>query len=454
METVEVKRESTVRDFLEVVFRRRWIIVGIGAVATVIVIVLTLRQPAVYESTAKVLIKRGEASGVFDRNVRTLNWEEEIASQIEMVKSQTVVGRAQANIAHFYPKGYTTTREIDLAKVNSGVITTSNVIWVNYTSEDAVFCEAAVNAIANAYREYYTDTRTPPEMDDFFSQEIHRLQEEIEYWREHKKTVLKEGNIVDIQDQRRNLLTRLDNYNNEIDRTVRERKEKEAIIARLDSLAGIGPLELAAVSSDLTASEFESELMKDLRVKLQQLEMRESELKGRYTDKNPEVQRIRKQIEDSYGMVLAEIRTQILMNKNKVGIIEQREETLRELTAKLETEKSRYPQAEIDLERIDAALEKLKRTYDRVVDQQMEAKISRASNPEWSVTILNPASTSSRKKTRDYVRMALGPAFSLIVALGLAFFVDNLDHSIKNINEAEEILGLSVLSSFPETNRK
>ncbi len=237
METVEAKRESTVKDFLEVVFRRKWIIVGIGAVATVIVIVLTLRQPAVYESTAKVLIKRGEASGVFDRNVRTLNWEEEIASQIEMVKSQTVAGRAQANIAHFYPKGYTTTREIDLTKVNSGVITTSNVIWVNYTSEDAVFCEAAVNAIVNAYREYYTDTRTPPEMDDFFSQEIHRLQEEIEYWREHKKTVLKEGNIVDIQDQRRNLLARLDRYNDELDQTVRERKEKEAVITRLDSVS-------------------------------------------------------------------------------------------------------------------------------------------------------------------------------------------------------------------------
>jgi capsular polysaccharide biosynthesis protein len=70
------------------------------------------------------------------------------------------------------------------------------------------------------------------------------------------------------------------------------------------------------------------------------------------------------------------------------------------------------------------------------------------------VTILNPASPAVRKKTRDYVRIALGPAFSLIIALGLAFFVDNLDHSIKNISEAEESLGLSVLASCPETNRK
>ena len=51
-------------------------------------------------------------------------------------------------------------------------------------------------------------------MEDFFSQEIERLQEEIEYWREHKEKVLREGDIIDIQDQRRNLLTRLDRYEN------------------------------------------------------------------------------------------------------------------------------------------------------------------------------------------------------------------------------------------------
>ena len=153
METVEVKRESTVKDFLEVIFRRKWIILGIVLVSTAMVVILNMRKPAEYESSAKVLIKRGEAPGVFDRGVRTLNWEEEIASQIEMIKSQTVVSSAQLILPQFYPKGYTTDRKIQLAKVNSGVVTTSNVIYVTYGSEDPVFVEAAVNAIVTAYRE-------------------------------------------------------------------------------------------------------------------------------------------------------------------------------------------------------------------------------------------------------------------------------------------------------------
>jgi uncharacterized protein involved in exopolysaccharide biosynthesis len=454
MENAEVKRESTVKDFLEVIFRRKWIILGIVLVSTAIVVILNMRKPAEYESTAKVLIKRGEAPGVFDRNVRTLNWEEEIASQIEMVKSQTVVSSAQKIVPKFYPTGYTTNRKILLAKVNSGVVTTSNVIWVTYGSDDPIFVEAAVNAIVTAYREYYSNTKTPPEMDDFFSQEIQRLQEEMEYWREHKEKVLKDGDIVDIQDQRRNLLARIANYEDELDKVIRERREKEAVIARLDSLLNSRIEDLAAISSDLTGSQLEQDLMRDLRVRLQELRIKESEYEGKYTDKNPEILRVRQQIEDLRQMVLGEIRTQVLLNKNKLVIVVQREETLRELLAKLEMEKSRYPQAEIELDRIDAALTKLKGTYDNVVEQQMEAKISRASNPEWMVTILNPASPAYQKKTRDYVRMALGPAFSLIIALALAFFIDNLDHSIKNIADAEENLGLSVLASFPETDRK
>jgi uncharacterized protein involved in exopolysaccharide biosynthesis len=454
METFEAKKESTVKDFLEVIFRRKWIILGIVLISTAMVVILNLRKPAEYESTAKVLIKRGEAPGVFDRGVRTLDWEEEIASQIEMVKSQTVVSSAQRIVSQFYPKGYATNRKILLAKVNCGVVTTSNVIWVTYGSDDPVFVEAAVNAIVTAYREYYSNTKTPPEMEDFFSQEIERLQEEIEYWREHKEKVLKEGDIVDIEDQRRNLLARIANYENEVDDVVRERREKEAVIARLDSLLDSRIEDLAAISSDLTGSQLEEQLMKELRLRLQGLRITESEYSGKYTDKNPEVLRVRQQIEDLRQMVLAQIRTQILLNKNKLLIIVQKEETLRQFLAKVEIEKSRYPEAEVELERIDAALTKLKRTYDNVVEQQMAAKISRASNPEWTVTILNPASPAYRKKTRDYVRMALGPAFSLIVALGLAFFIDNLDHSIKNIADAEENLGLSVLASFPETDRK
>jgi hypothetical protein len=51
------------------------------------------------------------------------------------------------------------------------------------------------------------------------------------------------------------------------------------------------------------------------------------------------------------------------------------------------------------------------------------------------------------------VRMALGPILSLIVGLGLAFFWDSLDRSLKSVREAEEYLSLPVLAVVAEKRR-
>lgn len=449
-----IKRESTVKDFLEVVFRRKWIIVGIVAVATVVTTIVTLRQPALYESAAKMLVRRGETPGVYDASIRTLTWEEEIASQIEMIQSQVAVQRAQELLPKYLPEGYKPHEKIALGKVAAGVVSTSNVIWVTYNSEDPVFCRSAVDAIVNAYKDYYTGIRTPPEMEDFFAGEMQRLTDEMEYWRERKEKALAQWDIVDLEDQRRNLLERLSVYENDLDKAVIERTNKEASIAGLERLRSSSVEELAAASSGLTESRIEETVTQELRVRLQDLLIRESEYATRYTDGNPEIVRIRQQIADLHALISKEIDTQILVNRTQLGVLLQREEALREIAQRLAAQKASYPRTEVELERIDATLDKLKDTYGDVVQEHMAAKIAVASNPEWTVTILNPASPAYRKATRDYVRMALGPIFSLIVALGLAFFIDNLDHSIKNIAEAEENLGLSVLANFPETSRK
>jgi len=454
MEEVQLQKESTVKDFLEVIFRRKWIIVGIVAVATTVVILLNMREPAVYESSAKMLVKRGEMQSVFSTNVRTLTWEEEIASQIQLVESQIVVSRAQEIITDFYPEGYSTNEKIKLSNINAGVISTSNVIWVTYSSGDPIFCEAAVNAIVNAYREYYQEIRTPPEMEDFFSEELQSIKEELEFWRSQKEKVLKEWNILDIQQQRRLLLNTLTNYRSELDDIVKERREKETIIDKLEWLRDKDDESIMAGLSSMTATSIEQSVSVRLRTQLQDLRIKESEFEAKYTDNYPELIKVRKQISDIVEMIKNELRTQILVHKNQLAVIKRKEETVRSIIARLEKERNVFPSKEVELERIDEAITRLQENYKKLAAQRLSAKISLASNPEWKVTILTPATKAYRKKTKDYVRIALGPVFSIIVALGFAFFMDNLDHSIKNIAEAETVLELPVLASVPEKDVK
>ncbi len=454
MERLEVKKESTVKDFLEVVFRRRWIIVGIVLVAVAVVVTLNLRGPVVYESSARVLVKRGEATGVFVSYVRTLTWEEEIASQIEMVKSQVVIERASEILKNYLPAGYEYSDWIDPGRVGSGVITTSNVIWVTFVSSDPIFCEAVVNALVNAYREYYQKIRTPPEIEDFFSQEMSALKEEIEYWRERKEFVETEWGILDIKQERKNALDRLLKYQTDLDEVVQERREIRALLERLYTFRTLDIEQQSAALSGLSTSGSKQTTIENLHRRLLDLRMEESELASRYTDENKYVVKVREQIADLHGLIQKEIDSQILINRSQLEILGAREETIREFTREFKTEIEEYPRKEVEIERINVALQRLQTNYSELVEQHINARISLASNPEWTVTILNPASKAFQRKTRDYVRMALGPIFSLIIALGFAFFIDNLDHSLKNVSEAEESLGMPVLASFPEAGKK
>lgn len=448
MDQIESRKESTLKDFLEVIFRRKWIIIGIVVVATAVAFIINMREPAIYESSAKVLVKRGEQPGVFSRNVQTLTWEEEISSQIEMVKSTIVVDRAQKLFADFAPDWYTPRGRINVNRVGAGVVSTSNVIWVAYSSDDPVFCEIAVNAIVNAYKDYYQRVRTPPEMEDFFSREMQTMAEEIEYWRERKERIGREWNVIDLKQQLLETMKSLARYRLELDEVTQDLEEKESIIGYLEELKSQGGDGLPTVMAGLSESMRETSI-EGMRGPLLDLKMKESQLAVVYTGEHKRLREIREQISEMERLLDIEIEATLSINRTQIHIMRSRRQYVLDMVQRFEEESKTYPEKEVELERINASLARVEENYNTLGEQHMTSRVSIASNPEWTVTILNPASPGYRKKARDYVRMALGPLFSLIVALGFAFFVDNLDHSIKNVAEAEETLNLQVLASFP-----
>jgi uncharacterized protein involved in exopolysaccharide biosynthesis len=187
--------------------------------------------------------------------------------------------------------------------------------------------------------------------------------------------------------------------------------------------------------------------------RLLDLRLLESELAVKYTSEHRELKQVRRQIEDLYYYMDKEIDAFATVSRARLDLLKTKEASLTALVEQLESEKGEYPEKSVELRRIETTLTRVERQYEQMSDQHMSAKVSQASNPEWNITILSPASPAYQQRTRDYVRMALGPMFSLIVALGFAFFIDNLDHSIKNVAEAEETLGCQVLASFPDSEQ-
>jgi len=77
-----------------------------------------------------------------------------------------------------------------------------------------------------------------------------------------------------------------------------------------------------------------------------------------------------------------------------------------------------------------------------------------ASSSEFEIVVLTPPGKASARRTSDYVRLAVGPFLALIVGLGIAFFFESMDHSLKNPAEVEEYLGSTVLATVGDMKDK
>src|SRR5262245_62942923 len=93
-------RQATAREFLAVLFRRKWIILGLFLITTATVVAVAMTTPALYISSGRILVKRGERQSMLrpDRQIFS-DWEQELGSEMQIIKSVPVVKRARELLA-------------------------------------------------------------------------------------------------------------------------------------------------------------------------------------------------------------------------------------------------------------------------------------------------------------------------------------------------------------------
>ena len=128
-------------------------------------------------------------------------------------------------------------------------------------------------------------------------------------------------------------------------------------------------------------------------------------------------------------------------------------QTQRAQQAPLREELTIIPQSKVEIQKIDTAIQMKHEEERDLKEKALLTNVNLATSPEFTVTIISPASSPYPKRTRDYIRMALAPLMSLVVGMLLAFFLDSLDHSLRNPRDVEEFLGVPVLASLPESRR-
>jgi uncharacterized protein involved in exopolysaccharide biosynthesis len=450
---IDTRQETSVRDFLDVVFRRKWVIISMVIATTLLVLGLDARQPDMWESTSRVLVKRGKQQSILTTNIYVLPWAEDVASVVQLILSEDVFTKARAAFADSvqtgrYPKDWV----FNAGSVHSGVIGESNVFTISYSDSRRAICRLGCNVVTGAFRAFYRESNSPPPVSDYFVNQLSDTRTALAQQREARNRFMNEKRFFGAEETSRFLLTKIGALETNLSTLNGDVSSQEL---RTANLAAMSEKSGADLEKDLAFSmspfALQSAVVQNIKFALQTLHMNRVELTQKYTDKHPDVIAVNAQIAELQEDLKKQVHNSCTVEKGTLQeMTAKRDAVLAELNA-AKRELASVPDHERELAEIDTKIDGLQTSEKYLVQQQSAAAITAAGSPEEGVTILASASTPYSKKTRDYVRLALGPLLSIIVGLGIAFFLESMDHSVKSRAEAEEYLKVPVLATIADT---
>ncbi len=450
------KQEATLRDFLNVVFRWKYLIIAIFGLTTFFIFFMKVSKPLTYSASARILVQRGERSTVFDANARYLGWAEEMSSQLEVILSEAVFGEARRIFADsLKANNLEGTRSFNAGSVRADVVGESNVILIGYSGLDPIECQYGCAAVTNAYIAYYEKKSAPPAVTDFFESEIDGALTEVTEWRRRKSEFLQGEEYLGVTEEGNHLMFQLSRLEVAVADNRSELSAQMIRVKRLEELTQL-PAEVLEDKLSTTTSDgpIQSRILTDIRFALQKAMSDREELLTKYTEKHPSIISVDNQISDLRSQLSQEIVNAHEAAISKYEALSAKQRSLEADVARIEGQITGVPEKQKELSRIESKITAYENKYQTLLKRQNEAEIAVASRSDFEVTTLTPPGKAWPRRSGDVIRLAVGPFLSIIVALGLAFFFESMDHSLKNPAEVEEYIGSRVLATITEISEK
>ncbi|MFH0778423.1 MAG: hypothetical protein V2A71_07300, partial [Candidatus Eisenbacteria bacterium] len=92
-EAVTERHEATLRDYLGIMFRQKWVILIVLAIPTIVVLMQTVGSKTLYKSTSTVLLRRGQKESASVTSATILPVEEQVSSEEQTATTAVIIRR-------------------------------------------------------------------------------------------------------------------------------------------------------------------------------------------------------------------------------------------------------------------------------------------------------------------------------------------------------------------------
>lgn len=444
-------RQATMREFFAVLFRRRWFIVGLFVAVTATVLTISLTTPTTFSSSGRVLVIRGERQSALNPGRQLFSdWEQELASEVANVRSTPVLERTRALLDERAKASGKPAPKINYGAVDVEVMGKSNVLGIGYTDLDPEIAQQICDALLTSYVEYRQNRQRLGQPETFFTAKLDSLNGEIEKRLLERQQIGLSSGVTNAGDQAREWGSQLGSLEQRRNDVAADLAEAKRTLKAMRDLQQNPEIDLPTLGMPFTN---ESALV-GLKQKIMEQQSRIATLRERYRDESAEVQNAMETLETLQALLRKEVDARLTMYSSRIEALQARLDVYEHDLGQLRGRLGLIPGSQRHLDDLDAEIRNLRDRSAEFSKARDQALITANTSQERSVVLLNPAGMAVAQNTRDYVRMALAPAFSLVVGIGLAFFIDGLDMTVRTAGQAEEFLEIPVLATLSERRNK
>jgi uncharacterized protein involved in exopolysaccharide biosynthesis len=443
--------ETHLHDYLRTILKYRWVVITCFAVIVGTVTIATFLQTPIYEAVTRVMIER--------QVPRVLNFQEFQAvdyysddfyqTQYEIIRSRPVLAKAVEILR-------LTTRLPELAnspdptpfllgRLRVEPRRNTRLVDIKVQDADPKLAADLANGIAQAYGRFTLETRLKGTRDalTWLSEQMNELKGKVEDSEIALQKYRQRVGIIAIDQQKGLTAQRVGDLNKAYMDAQAARMAIEARLREMQTLAR------TSSTSPSTVVLADNALIQKLRAEAAELDFQLSKALKVYKEKHPEVLKIRSQIDQVNERIAAEVEVVLKAAEAEYRLAKSREDTMLQRLNAAKQEAQDLSDKEVQygvLARDSASNQQL---YDLMLKRSKEASLSgdmEVTNIHVVEEAFVPKGPVAPRKARNILVAAVA---GLIAGLGLAFFLEYYDTSIRTPEEVERYLGLPTLGVVP-----
>jgi succinoglycan biosynthesis transport protein ExoP len=458
------EKEIHLRDYLKVIKKRRYTVYTFFTIVFVVVLIGTLSTTPVYKATAKVLIERVEPYNFSMMYPYYPPYDPEFyETQYQIIKSKSVALKVvnmlslETTYENYFKdakKVLADTKEKTKAEILADIITSglvvtpvknSKIVNVSFMSTNPDFAQVIANSVARAYVDELLEMRMGASKYslEWMTKKAEEEKEKLEKAEKALQEYMRVNDIVTLQDKIAITPEKLSEFNAQLIKAETRRKELESLYGKVMAIgSNIKEAEtIPAIASDPTVQSLRNQIIK--------AEQNIEELSKKYGKKHPAMIRAEEELRVLEQKKEQEIKRVIGTIKNEYELARSNEQNLRRMLASSKAEALSLNEKFIQYGVLTREVETNRQLYDALIKRIKEQSVTEEVQSVNVWIVEKAEKPKSPVKPRKALNLLLGIIVGLFGGIGMAFFFEYIDNTIKLPEDVEERLGISVLGVIP-----